>query len=158
MPAAIPTPLSAGAAQPFAGVFTPATATPTLDTWQETKYIVYAQTGPNGASPYYDTAATRPFFTFSEFGYTDVSGTVAGDLSSTCPITYSLNDATNYDLDTSSSPNQVVLKDSVKETPGAYQVNVIGSAQGNPNTFEISFELILKDLCDEMAATGNSRL
>ena len=43
--------------QPYLGTFTSATPS-TLDTWEETKYIVYKQTDPSGLqSPYLDVNA-----------------------------------------------------------------------------------------------------
>ena len=66
--------------QPFPGIFSPAILLP--DTWQETKYIVYALPEPTAEdSPYYNLAATSPFFTFDGFGYTDSLGIIPGDLS-----------------------------------------------------------------------------
>ena len=79
---------------PEPGTYTASTAS-TLDTWQETKYIVY-KTDIQSGSPYINLLATNPFFKFQEMRYFNHLNNI--DMRFTCPLTYTLSYDTHFDL------------------------------------------------------------
>ena len=81
--------------QPNAGTYTSGTVT-TLDTWEETKYIIRAPLIlPFVPSPYIMATVTLPRFEFADITYIDSRD--GYDLRLMCPITYT-TDSTYFDL------------------------------------------------------------
>ena len=95
LPASMVMPTGVDTMTPIDGVYTPATGTTatTLDTWEETKYIIYvdAASDPHGSSPYLEVSNNQPIFEFSDMTYyVDPSDPSSVNIRLTCPITYTL--------------------------------------------------------------------
>lgn len=137
-----------------------------VDTWTESKYIIYRRADPGG-SPYLDPAAVEPYFRLTDMTYDDgAAGPPPPNIRNSCPMTYTLEgpDAAkfsfNVDPATTSGYNgnyDLVLSTDY-ETPGTYEVVVKGQAHKSSNDFKIKFVLIIADFCTFQGLTNSVTL